>query len=110
MNDDDIARIRALNDRLRQSGIGGVVVWTIGVQALGSALGGKIVQAVSQFDEFTPDNDPHKEHDFGICTIQGNVIYWKIDYYDTDLNGGSADPSDDTITKRVLTIMLAEEY
>jgi hypothetical protein len=68
-----------------------------------------------EFDEFTPDNDPHHEHDFGGFEYEGRRIFWKIDYYDraslgTGSDMGSEDPSDPAKTLRVLTIMLAEEY
>ena len=37
-------------------------------------------------------------------------IVWKIDDYDTGLQAASPDPSDPSVTTRVLTIMLASEY
>ncbi|MEQ8826157.1 MAG: DUF3768 domain-containing protein, partial [Parvibaculum sp.] len=62
------------------------------------------------FDDFTPDNDPHGEHDFGSVRIDENAIFWKIDYYDRSMEAGSPDPADPEVTTRVLTIMLADEY
>ena len=57
---------------------------------------------------FTPDNDPHGEHDFGSFEYAGKTIFWKVDCYDRDLNYGSPDPADENVTERVLTVMLAE--
>jgi hypothetical protein len=42
--------------------------------------------------------------------VNGSVIFWKFDYYDPDLQMASLDPTDPTITTRVLTIMMADEY
>lgn len=65
---------------------------------------------VSAFDNFSEDNDPYQERDFGAFDYQGQKIFWKIDYYDQSLERGSEDPSDPEKTIRVLTILLASEY
>ena len=62
----DCARVRTLNDLLRRHRIGGQVVLTPGVLALGLDLLMLIDDAVSRFEAFTPDNDPYGEHDFGL--------------------------------------------
>jgi hypothetical protein len=53
---------------------------------------------------------PYGEHDFGSFEIAGEKVFWKIDYYDLSLEFGSNDSADPAQTKRVLTILLAEEY
>ena len=70
----------------------------------------EIMIKVREFDNFTEDNDPHGEHDFGKFEQNGQDVFWKIDYYDVNYQYGSDDPSDLTKTKRVLTTMLACEY
>jgi hypothetical protein len=54
--------------------------------------------------------DPYGEHDFGNFEVAGQKFFFKIDYYDPNLEFGSEDPGDPQKTTRVLTIMLAEEY
>ena len=70
----------------------------------------KIDQAIAAFDAFTADNDPYGEHDFGAFEVGNDRLFWKIDYYDLSLTGHSPDAADPSVTTRVLTIMLAEEY
>ncbi|EDZ44294.1 conserved hypothetical protein [Rhodobacteraceae bacterium HTCC2083] len=81
---------------------------TQGVQGLKDVP--DLLDQVRRYDAFTPNNDPYGEHDFGQITLEGTTFFWKIDYYDLDLHMHSPDPSDETVTARVLTIMLAEEY
>jgi hypothetical protein len=107
---DKTARIRELNDEFRKTFEGGSVVITIGVNALEPSVKKQVIDQVRAFDKFTNDNDPHGEHDFGSFDVAGDKIFWKIDYYDVAMNGGSEDPSDPDQTTRALTIMLATEY
>ena len=106
----DVSRIRALNDALRRSLTGGVLMMTRGLIALGLARQLRILEAVAAFEDFSPDNDPYGEHDFGVLAVEGTRLFFKIDYLDRALTGHSPDPTDPTVTTRVLTIMLTEEY
>lgn len=69
-----------------------------------------LVQRFAQFDDFNSDDDPHGERDFGAFEFHGHQLFWKIDPYDADYALGSDDPTDLSKTRRVLTIMLAEEW
>jgi hypothetical protein len=104
------AKIAALNDAFRRTGLGGRIVLTAGVSALGVEYSHLALARVRAFTAFTPDNDPHEEHDFGSFDFLGRKLFWKIDYYDKTLKYGSEDPTDPEQTTRVLTLMLAEEY
>lgn len=111
----DIARICALNDLFRRAACGpmlvnGELVATRGVLNRGEDFLARSILAVRSHSDFTEDNDPYGEHDFGAFVLDHEKLFWKIDYYDTDLAYGSPDPSDPEITRRVLTIMLASEY
>lgn len=102
--------IRALNDRLRRFGLGGMVVGSRGFVALGAATQVEILAAVRSFDAFTEANDPWGEHDCAVIEAAGERIIWKIDAYERSLTLASPDSADPKVTRRVLTIMLAEEY
>jgi Protein of unknown function (DUF3768) len=104
------AVIRTLNDAFRTSLRGGTVMLTAGIVALGAETQARILDAVRAFDAFTADNDPWGEHDFGSFDIDGERIFFKIDYYDLARVRHSEDPADPSKTERVLTIMLASEY
>ncbi|MCB9947257.1 MAG: DUF3768 domain-containing protein [Rhodospirillaceae bacterium] len=104
-------RIRVLNDTFRADPLRhGRLMVTAGVDAKGPAFVAAAVAAVAAFNTFTADNDPYGEHDFGAFDLEGERLYWKIDYYDRDLQFGSPDPANPAVTTRVLTIMLRDEY
>jgi hypothetical protein len=103
-------KIALLNDAFRRTFAGGKVMMTSGVDELPDCVKAEALAQVVRFDDFTPDNDPYGEHDFGSFTLVGRKFFWKIDYYDKQIQQGSEDPADPSITTRVLTLMLASEY
>ncbi len=103
-------RIRVLNDELRRNLPNSHAVMTTGVVALGPEAITRIIKTIKLYDDFCQTNDPYGEHDFGSFEADGHMIFFKIDYYDKDLTYYSPDPSDPSVTERVITIMLAEEY
>ena len=108
---DKTPEIAALNDLCRRAmGVAGRCFQTQGISALPIPDQIAIREKVEQFDDFTPDNNPYGERDFGAFDHNGQRIFWKIDYYDPTMTKGSEDPSDPKQTCRVLTIMLASEY
>lgn len=103
-------RIKTLNDVFRQTFLGGRVVMTQGINQLPQADQQELITQVREFKDFSEENDPHGEHDFGIIKHKGKSVYWKIDSYDKSLEYGSPDVSDPSVTERVLTILYASEY
>lgn len=83
---------------------------TCGVASLPGQTQFAIMAAIRSFEHFTPANDPHGEHDFAALLVAGERVMFKIDYYDMALAGHSHDPTNPAVTRRVLTIMLAQEY
>jgi hypothetical protein len=99
-----------LNDELRRFGRGGRIVVTAGIQALGAVFLHQALEALRAFEAFDDRNDPYGEHDCALIEVEGQSLLWKIDYYDTSFTLHSPDPADPSVTCRVLTLMLADEY
>lgn len=102
--------IRCLNDTFRTTFAGGQVMLTQGILRLGGEAQRIILERVRGFDEFCTDNDPYGEHDFGSFEHDGHRVAFKIDYYDLSLTYGSENPADASVTRRVMTIMLMDEW
>ncbi len=109
-NAERIQKLARLNDDFRKTFIGGRLLMTAGVAALDRQTRLNVMRTVQKFDSFTKDNDPYGEHDFGFFKIDHQGFFWKIDYYDPTLRRHSDDASDPTLTIRVMTVMLTEEY
>ena len=77
----DAAKIKKLNDHARQSFTGCRVVITRSIAELDDALRDAIISQVKTYDQFTPQNDPYCEHDFGSFHLDEHHVFWKWDYY-----------------------------
>ena len=121
------ARIARLNDLARKAmGVACTAIATVGFRSLPEADQSQVRELIETYDTFTEDNDPHGERDFGAifqladgCWTterprcrhdERERVFWKFDYYDRDLQFGSEDAANPAITRRVLTIMLSDEY
>ena len=84
---------------------------TSGVAALPVEVIALLIKAVREFDSFDPEqNDPWGERDFGVVEALGHKAFWKIDVYAKDMNFGSPDPGDASVSVRVLTILKPEDW
>lgn len=121
------ARIARLNDLARRAmGIACTAVATAGFRSLPDADQSWVRELIETYNAFTDDNDPYGERDFGtiyqLCDGSWTTerprlredererVFWKIDYYDRDMRFASEDAANPAITRRVLTIMLSDEY
>ena len=107
---DSTARIAILNDAFRTTFLGGTVCITAAVHELGAEFVTQALRAVRDFDAFDEGNDPYGEHDFGVLSVGAERLFWKIDYFDPSMLHHAPDPADRETTRRVLTLMLPDEY
>jgi len=98
--------------KVREQSLKFKLVWTPGIDdaLISEGKAKQMAQAIASFDAFEADNDPHQERDFASLEIEGTKVFFKFDYYNLTLDGGSEDPADPAQTMRVLTIMLPSEY
>jgi hypothetical protein len=110
-NVEKAVRIAELNDRFRKGDRTlGKYSMSQQVSALSLEEKGQLIQLIQAFENFTSENDPYAEHDFGSIGMDGEKYYFKIDYYDSEFEYGAEDPSDERYSRRLLTIMHSSEY
>ena len=53
---------------------------------------------------------PPREHDYGSFDHCDREVWFKIDYFDLTLEQASPDPAGAAVTKRIMTIGLAQDW
>jgi hypothetical protein len=99
-----------LNDELRIYGVGGKIVLTQSIADMEQQDRLAIIQAVREFGAFGNKADPYTEHAFGLLTVNGRRIFWKVEYDFSDYLRNTTAYGDALVIVRVLTVMLASEY
>jgi hypothetical protein len=102
--------IRELNDELRQHLLGGDIVISDKIAALGPKALARLTERLAQFDQFCPFTDPRRKHAFGALLFDGLLVVFRVDHHNLTSTGREPDPADSNSTQRVMTIMLADEY
>ena len=69
-----------------------------------------VIRRVATFSEFTADNDPHEEHDFGNFELAGRKFFSRSIILTRTWSSVRRTRPTPAKTTRALTIMLAEEY
>lgn len=112
---DQLSRIAALNDRVRQGldpkarvVITAACVAALARDAQAAMLHSQaaLLMAIDRCN-FAPDERAERRR--GEVMFRGRPIRFAIDYYDRSLEWGSEDPADPDVTTRVMTIMLPED-
>ncbi len=99
--------VAAMNDQFRVKGLGNGWILRPHVRSLDAE---SLLQLLGKIQAFTgfPKNDPHN---FGSVELDRDEEYfWKIEHFDHEQKFQSADPSNPCVTRRVMTVMRADEY
>ena len=112
---DQLARIAALNDRVRQGldPTARIVITAACAAALARDDAAASLRAQGELlmaiDACAFAAEERAERRRGEVMFAGRPIRFAIDYYDRALAWGSEDPADPEVTTRVMTIMLPED-
>ena len=108
--------IRALNDEFRRQGplfgrtrFDGLWLVAAEVQARGPSFVWQAIARTQTFDGFTAEDDPFREHASGLFEVGEARVVWQFDYLERGTQFEARDPSDNSATCRMITIMLADE-
>ena len=103
-----IDTLRALLEPIGALVKNGSMVLTRSIVGRGHSFADQCVKTVRQFDDAMSDIDPPNEYEFTFLEVAGESIFVKVDYYDFQPSRHWPDASDFAVTRRVLTISLAD--
>ena len=99
-------KIRELNDEFRKNGQPENIYLSLAVVQIKEPLFKQLLEKIKSFSNFTPKNDPDGDHRTGGFKIGMHNVEWVIDYYDLDEDDESPDPSNASVTTRIMNVVL----
>lgn len=85
INDALRANLVFIPSNLKRDGVRGQLMLTRTVADLPAEQMRQLFMRVAAFNDFTEENNPHGERDFGSIELFGERWFWKFDYYDENL-------------------------
>lgn len=107
---DQFRRWHCLGERKPGGFVPGKMVWTASFEAREADFKRAALKAIGEIEEFAAENDPARFHEFGAVEIDGETVWFKVDYFDKTYEWGAEDPSDLQNTCRVMTIMFPSDW
>ena len=101
------AKMRILNDAMRNTGMGAYYCPSRGVSLLTNKQFSELQQAVLAYDAFTPDSDPLGAHAQGEIEMFGKTFVWQYQYDHPD--DELIDFCDPKIIRSVVVMLLEEK-
>lgn len=99
-------KIIALNDGVRTTFEGGIVLLSLGVLKVTNQNTEELKKTLAAYNRF---EGPQDEHDYGETSFRGKQIVWDIGSYDKALEDLSPDPANPNVTARFMTVYLKDE-
>lgn len=107
---DRTLRIRELNEQFLRDLPHGSVMITCGIShQFSNGQLREITQAIQAFEAFGSESNPLEEHDTGAIEFEGVKLRWLIDACGEYWAFQSPDPTDESVTRRYLLLMLNGE-
>ena len=100
-------KIRALNDAFRQTPKAPYVFLSLEVAQIGETMLKELFTKLQSYSSFTPTSDPDGDRSSGAMDVGRYKIEWSIDYWDLDEEDDSPDPSNASVTIRMMNIIMA---
>lgn len=106
----DLDKIVTLNDAFRRDFSSDDVILSRGIQALCPEADREDLFDAIRCSDSTQLDDAFGERSCGTVGYDGAPVAWRIEYYNPTGDDESSDPADETVTRRMMTMIIADTF